>query len=110
MVDDGILGTAHDLDDGIHLADVAEKFVPQSFALRRAFYQPGDIDELDCCRDNGLSFGDLGQRLKTRIWHGYDAYIRIDRAKRIIRRLRFTCAGDSIKQSRFTDVWQTYNS
>ena len=42
-----VFEAAHDLDDGVHLADVAEKFVAQTFAVRRAFHEAGDVHEFN---------------------------------------------------------------
>ena len=105
-----IFKTADDLHDGIDFADVGEKFVAQTFALRRAFDEAGDIHEFDCGRNNDLRLGDLLQHFEPRIRHRDDADVRIDRAKRIIRRLRFAGAGDGVEQGGFSDIGQTDNS
>src|ERR1700730_14902126 len=47
MVDIPVLETANYLNDGIHLADVAEKLVAQTFTLTSTGHQSGDVDELD---------------------------------------------------------------
>ena len=45
MNDVGILEAAHDVRDGVGLANVREKLVAQAFALARARDQSGDVDE-----------------------------------------------------------------
>ena len=42
-----VLKTADHLHDGVHLADVAEKLIAESFSRARAFHQTGDVHELD---------------------------------------------------------------
>jgi hypothetical protein len=52
----------------------------------------------------------LSEFREARIRHSDDAEIRVNRAERIIRRLRFTRAGDGVEKCRFADVWQSNNS
>lgn len=60
VVDVWIVKTANDLDDGVNLADVAEEFVAQSFALGCALDEASDVYEFDAGWDYGLGFGDCG--------------------------------------------------
>ena len=53
-MDIGALKTAHDLDNGVDLANVTEELVAESFARARTFDQSGDIDKLDRRRDDFL--------------------------------------------------------
>ena len=53
-----VLEAAHDLHDGVHLADVGEELVAQSLALARALDQAGDVDELDGRRNDDVGLGD----------------------------------------------------
>ena len=48
--------------------------------------------------------------LESRIRHSHDAEVGIDRAKRIICRLRFAGARDGIEERGFADVRQTDDS
>ena len=59
MMNVRVLEAADDLDDGVHFADVREKFVAQTFALRRAFDQAGDVHKLNRRRDDDVRFGDV---------------------------------------------------
>ena len=45
MRDVAVLEAAHDMRDGVDLADVGEKLVAQPLALRRAAHEARDIDE-----------------------------------------------------------------
>ena len=47
MVDVFAFKTTHDLNDGIHLSDVAQKLVSKPFALARARHKPCDIHKLN---------------------------------------------------------------
>src|SRR2546423_12490361 len=105
-----VLETAHDLDDGVYFADVAEKLIAEAFTCARAFYQAGDVDELNCRRRDFLGFGELSQLLQTQIWNSDDADVWIDRAKGIIFRRRFMRARNGVKQCRFPDIGQTNDS
>jgi hypothetical protein len=51
-----ILEAAHDLDDGVDLADVGEKLVAEAFALAGAGDKAGDVDELDGGGNDNLVF------------------------------------------------------
>ncbi len=42
-----VVEAAHDVDDGVGLADVGQELVAQAFALGGAGDQAGDVDELD---------------------------------------------------------------
>jgi len=55
----GVLEAADDVQDGVHLADVAQKFVAQAFAMRRAFHEAGDVHEFNRRGNEGLGFCDL---------------------------------------------------
>ncbi len=54
VMDVRILKTTHDLHDRVHFADMAEELVAEAFARAGAFHQPGDVDELDCRRNDFL--------------------------------------------------------
>ena len=105
-----IFKTTHDLHDRFDFANVMEELIPEPFARARAFDQTGDIDKLDCRWRDFFRVGNLGDFFQSRIGHGYDADVRIDRAERIIFRRRFVRACDRIEKRRFPDVRQSYNS
>ena len=65
VMDVRVLEAAHDLHDGVHFADVGEKFVAETFALRRAFDEAGDVHELDRRRDDDVGFGDVFAALRA---------------------------------------------
>ena len=56
-----VLEAAHDVDERIHLADVAEEFVAEALAVRGAFDQAGDVHELEGRGDERGDLGDLAR-------------------------------------------------
>ena len=105
-----VIETAHDLDHGVGLADIGEKLISQSLTFRRSANEARDIDKLDCCGDDRFRLYDLGKWRETLVRDGNNTYIRLDRRKGIIRGERRFLGGQSIKQRRFSDVWQANNS
>ena len=110
VMDIDALKTAHHLHDRVDFTNVTEELVAETFACARAFHQPGYIDKLDRRRHDSLRTRHLCEHIKPRIRHGNDADVRIDRAKRIVRRLRFAGTRHGVKERRFTDVWQANDS
>src|ERR1043165_190982 len=106
VMDIGILETTHDLDDRVYFADVAEKLVAEAFARARTFHQARDIDELDRGRNYFLRMRKLCQNVKARVRNGHDSEVWIDRAKRVVGRLRFSGAGNGVEERGFPDVRQ----
>ena len=109
MDDVFILKAAHHMDDGVHLADVGEELVAQALAVARALDQAGDVHEFQ--RGRGVFFGvvHLREHVQPFVRHGDHAGVRLDGAKRVIRRLRAR-AGDGVKQRALADVRQTDNA
>ncbi len=105
-----VFKAAHDLHDGVHLADVAEKLVAQTFAVRRAFHEAGDVHKFNRRRNQCADAGDFGERFEARFRHGDDAEVRLDGAERVIFRLRLVRAGDGVEQGGFAHVGQTDDS
>ena len=106
MSDVAALEAAQHVDDRIDLTDVGEELVAEAFALASAADQPGDVDELDLGLDLLRGLGDLADLVEPRVRHGDAADVRLDRAERIIRRLRSGGFGQSIEKRRFADVRQ----
>ena len=101
-----IFVTADDVQNGIHVAQVAEKLVAEPFAPRCAPHQPGDIDQLKNGRNDFLRFDVAVDRRQPRIGNRHGADVRLDRAKRIV------LAGDAhgrerVEQRALSDVRQS---
>src|SRR5437667_143930 len=106
MMNVTILEAANHLHNRIDFANVTKKLVAETFARTRPFNEPSDINELDRGRYNFLRMRDLSKSRQTRIWHGDDADVRIDRTKGIILGWRFMCARTGVKKRRLADVRQ----
>ncbi len=104
-----VLKAAHDMDDGVHLANVCQKLVAKPLAPGRAAHEPGDIHELN---DGGrVLFGvvHLRQHVEPFVRHGDDAHVRVDGAERVVRGLgRGAC--DRVEKRAFADVRQANNA
>ncbi len=86
--DVGIIKAADDVNDGVRVADVAEKLVAETFALRRALDKTRDIHELDRGGGVFLRLVHLREIVQPRVRHSDNADVRLDRAERVVRRLR----------------------
>ena len=105
-VDDVVVDeAAHEMRDRVRLADVREELVAEPLALRRAFDEPRDVDELDDGGHDLLGAHDRGERVELRIRHRDDADVRVDRAERIVLR-RNLRARQRIEQRALADVRQ----
>ena len=69
---------AHDLGDGVGLADVGEELVAQSLALARALDETRDIDELHGRRQRALRIDDLGECLDPGVGDRDDPHVGLD--------------------------------
>jgi len=99
----GIVEAADDVDDGIYLPNMAEKFVPQPFAAARTFYQTGDIEELHGRIGLAGGIDDPGDVFQPRVRNGDDADIGIDGAEGVIGHFR-PGGGKGIEDSRFAYI------
>ena len=88
-----ILEAAHDVRDGIGLADIGQELVAQPLALGGAAHEAGNVHEGEAGGNDLLGLGDGRDAVEARIGHGHVAGIRLDRAERIVRRLRGGRAG-----------------
>ena len=102
----GILETAHHMDDGVDLADIAQKLVAEPLAFRGAAHQAGDVDEGEPRRHDNRRLGQRRQRIEPAVRHRNLADIRLDGAERIIRRLRRRSFGQRIEERRLADIRQ----
>ena len=80
----GILKVAHDLADGVGLANVGQELVAQALALVGALHQTCDVDELDRSRHNAARVDDIGELLQAAIGHIDDTHVGVDRGKRVV--------------------------
>ncbi len=109
MLDVVVFEAAQDVDHRVDLADVTEELVAQPFALRRAADQARDVDEAELGGDDLGRLGDGRQRLEPRIGHPDVADVGLDRAERIVRRLRRLRLGQRVEQRRLADIGQAHD-
>ena len=83
MDDIAILKTPHHMDDRVHLADIAQKLVPQTLTFGSALHKPGDIHELNGRGCHLLGMVHIPQKLQPLVRH-HNADIRVDGAERVI--------------------------
>src|SRR5512133_1392648 len=81
-----IVEAAHDVNDGISAADVAEKLVAKSFAGAGALDQTGNVNEFNGCRLGLLWVDDGRQLVHARVRNLYDTDVRVDCAKGVVGR------------------------
>ena len=107
MGDVVVLEAAHDIGDGVHLADVAEELVAEAFALRRAAHEPGDVDEGQPGRQDLRRLADRCQLVEPLVRHADLADIGLDGAERIVGRLRRRRLRQRVEEGRLADVRQS---
>ena len=98
MLDIVILEAAQDMDDRVDLADIAEELVAEAFALGRALHQSGDVDKGQLRFDDLGAAGNFRDLVEPWIGHSNLTDIGLDRAERIVRRLRRLRFGQRIEQ------------
>ena len=106
MGDVAAFEAAQHVDDCIHLSDVRQELVAEAFALRRAADQSGDVDELNLRFDFLRGLRDCGNAVQPLVGHGDAPNIGLDRAERIIGRLRCRRLREGVEQGGFADVRQ----
>ena len=100
-----VLEAAHHVRHGVCVPDVAQERVALALTLRRAADEPCDIDELDRRRNHLFRLVQLHQLVETGIRDRDNADVRVDGAKRVIRRFRLL-VGEGVEEGRLTDVRQ----
>ena len=97
------------MDDRVGLADVGEELVAEPFALRRAFDQAGDVDELHHRRHDALRLDDPLQHREPRVGDVHPADVGVVGGERIVRR-QHVGRRQRVEQRRFADVGQPDDS
>src|ERR1035438_8059110 len=105
-----VLEAAHNVNERVHLADVAEELVAETLSMGGAFYQPCDVHELEGRGNLRADLGDLGNLGQSRLGHTHDAEVGLDRAKRVILRGCLVRAGDSVEECGLPDVREADNA
>jgi hypothetical protein len=101
-----VFETTNDLDDGVHLADMAEKLVPEAFALACSFDETRNINELDGRGDNSLRLGEGRKPVQALVRDVNDAQVRLDRTEGEVCSMGLAAPSNRIEKRGFADVWQ----
>ncbi len=101
-----VVEAAHDVDDGVGLADVRQELVAQPLALRRAGDEARDVDELDGRREGLLASGEGREAVQPRVRHADDAHVGLDGAERVVGRLGARVR-EGVEERGLADVGQT---
>ncbi|MCY1171975.1 hypothetical protein D9M73_121010 [compost metagenome] len=110
MGDVVILEAAQHMHDRVDFADIAEELVAEAFALGRAAHQPGNVDKAQLRLDDLLRSRDRGEFVEPGVGHRDVADVRLDRAERIVRRLRRRGLRQRIEQGGLADIGQPDDS
>ena len=104
-----VFKAADDFGNGVGFTDVAEEFIAQAFALGGTGYEAGNIDETRYRRNGTFRMIHICQDLNACVRYFDDAYIRFNRAERIVSRF---CSGlgNCIKERALTDIRQADNT
>ena len=104
-----VLETAQHVDDSVRLADVSEKLIAQTFALRGSLHQSGNIHDFTCCRHYASWVYQFGQPRQALVGNSDDAHVWFNRTEGEICCL---CLGtrQTVKKCRLAYVWQSYNT
>ena len=101
-----VFEAAHHMNHCVHLADVGEKLVAESLALRRALHKTRNVHKLDRRRGELFRLVHFCQLIEAFVRHGNNAHVRLNGAERVVRRLRPRIR-DRIKKCALADVRQT---
>ncbi len=97
------------MGNGVRFSNIGEELIAQAFAFRGAGDETGDIDKLHRRGDGVLGIDNGRQSIQARVGHRHDTGVWLDCAERKVFRV-YTCLGQGIKESRFTNVGQTDNT
>ena len=105
----GIFETPKDMDNGIHLSDMSQKPITQSFALTGPFDKSGDVHKFygGGCNPTGMKH--IDQAVKAGIRNFYHPHVGINRGERIIAD-QSLCGGQGREERGLTHIRKTYNA
>ena len=84
MDDIGVVKTADHVYDGIHLTDIGEELVAQSFAFGCAFYKSRNVHELDHGRGGFFRVINFSQLVQPYVRNRHYAYIGVNGAEWVV--------------------------
>ena len=101
-----VVETANDVYDCVHFSYMRKEFVAESFAFACALDKTRDVHKFKRSRGDFLAVVKSGKFFESFVGNGNYAYIRLDRAERIVRRLRARLC-DCVEKRTLAHVWQT---
>ena len=109
MHDVVVVKAADHMDDGVGIADVAQKLIAQTCPLGSALHQPGDVYELDDGGGVFLWVIQLRQIVQPTVRHGDHAHIGLDGAEGVIGALRAR-TGNGVEQGALAHIGQAHDT
>ncbi len=106
MGDIAVVETAQNMNYGVGITYVAEEFVTQTLAFRRALHQSRYVDYLDGGGNDFLRVVYFSQLHQPLVGHRNDAHVGFDGTEREIGCLRLSVR-QTVEKGRFADVGQT---
>ena len=97
------------MHDGIHLTNMAEKFISKAFSAAGSFYKAGDINKFNGGWRYFFGMIHFSQYIQPLIRNKDNTGIGFNRTKRVIFRLS-TGVGYCIEKCAFADIWQSDNT
>ena len=107
--DVGVLEVAHDLADGIAVADVRQELVAKALALVGALHQAGDVNELDRGGHDLCRVHHLGEFVEALVGDVHHAHVWIDGGKGVVCR-KPALAGKRGEQGRLAHVGKSHDA
>jgi len=88
----GVIETADNMYDSIHLPDMTEKLVAQSLSSAGPFYQAGNIQEFHGCICLFRRVDDFSDKIESGIGNGHHPDVRVDGTEGVIGHLCPRCS------------------
>ena len=104
-----VVEAADDVDDGVHLADVAEELVAEALALACPPHKTGDVDEFHGRAGDLGGLDDRSDFLEALVGHVDDPGVGVDGAEGVVGHLG-PGAGQRVEDGRFPDVGKADNA
>ena len=104
-----VVEATDDVDDGIALADVAQKLIAKAFALAGTFHKASDIYYLTRGGNNSSRMYNLGKLGQSLVGNDNDAQVGLYRTEREVGCLSFG-ARQTIEQCGLTHVGQSHDT
>ena len=104
-----VVEAAQHVDDGVGLADVAEEFVAQAFALRRTLNESGDVYYLASCGHDATRVNYFSKLREALIGNGDDTHVRLDCTEREVGCLRLSVR-EAVEKGGLAHVRESYDT